>query len=168
MNMHLRQVEDLMADPNKAPWISKSDLQMELLDLSQVYADTAAKVDRVSDLLDRLPGWVGGREKARSEIQDGLKKTHTEMLATIKENTVPNPDVKNHVLILLGIVQVEAFALQVALWQESVTKTAKAQQRIADILYNWCTWLAYALFVLGVALALIGKLHGVGGVENES
>src|ERR1017187_7860226 len=49
MNMHLRQVQSALAAPQQAEVISKSNLQMELADLSQLYSDLASTVVRVDD-----------------------------------------------------------------------------------------------------------------------
>lgn len=165
MNLRLRQAQEALADPTKSEILSKSDMQMDLLDLSNLYSDLEANVARVSDLVDRLPRWVKNRERARTEMKTSLDKAHQAMLDAIARSKEPTLERKKRVGVLLGIIGVEIYALEVAEWQQSITKTAKALKTIADTLYDCCTWGAFALTIVGVVLAARGKLHGDDGAN---
>ena len=158
-NIHLRNLQRVLSDSTKANAISKHDLQMEILDLNHAYSDVAASVDRVSDLLNQLPSWVKGRQRAGSELKSRLERTRKNMEDSIRSNKIPDPEVKNHALLLLEIVRVMVFGIEVSAWQESVLKTARNLKRIADGMYKATTWLGWILFTLGVAIGLYGKLH---------
>jgi uncharacterized protein (DUF849 family) len=168
MSLQLRHMQEALVAPNANEVVSKAELQMDIADLSQAYADLAGTVDRVNNLLDKFPRWVRGREQAQKEMKASLDKAHEVMIDTITKNQVAKPDIKNHLMVLMGLLQVEIEALQVAGWQDSVTKHAKKLRDVADKLAEFCTWAAFALVAIGVILALIGKLHGYEVVEYET
>lgn len=160
-NIRLRQLQEALADPSKGEIVKQSDLQGDLADLSQSYSDLEANVERVSELIDRLPRWVRNLDRARTEIRENLDEAHRAMLdaESISKRT-DYPVVKKRIMVLLGIIHVDISALMVAEWEKSIMKTATVYKTITDILYEVCTWGALVLTIIGIVLAAKGKLHG--------
>lgn len=166
-NIRLRQLQYALIDPRQADVLTKGNLQEDLADLESVYAQLESAVSRVSDLEEHLPRWVKNRDKARAEMQDALQKAKTAKDDTIARTKSFDPDIKKRLFVLLGIAQVQIYAINVTLWEDSIMKTAKVYKRLSDWLIGLCTWGALALTVCGVFLAVRGKLAGYGEINYE-
>jgi hypothetical protein len=158
------QLAAALATPQKAPTISRVNLQTEVATLRQLCAQASKDVEDTSALLDKLPQRGEGarylREK-RDEIRQNLEKLQKESQKTVTTNLVPSPSWQNHVSVLLGILAVDVFELKVVLWDVDVASAAKRTKEAADKLYEFCTWLFYFLYAAGVGIALWGALLGI-------
>ncbi len=158
------QLAAALAAPQKAPAISKINLQTEVATLQQLCSEAAKDFDDTSARFDKLTQKGKGARRLRGkrdELRQDLEKLQKEVQETVTTNLVPTPSWENHVPVLLGIAAVGVFELKVVSWQFDVASEAKRAKEAADRLYNLCTWLFYSCYVLGVGLGLWGALLGI-------
>lgn len=164
------QLAAALATPQKAPAISKINLQSEVATLQQLCTEAAKDVDDISALLDKLPRrgedarYLHGK---RDEIRQDLEKLQNETQKNVTTSLVPTSSWQNHVSVLLGIVAVAVFELKVTSWEVEVASAAQRTKETADRLYRLCTWLFYSCYALGVGLGLWGALLGIEVTADE-
>ena len=66
--------------------VTLPDLRGEARDIDELYFAIAKHLDRVSDLLDTLPGSMDVLEQRRDQLKSDLEKLHTELEATKTTN----------------------------------------------------------------------------------
>lgn len=166
LQTQIKGLKDLLSKAGTTHDPSAYDVTTACANLSQAYSNAQTRVNRVSDLLDTLPMWLdkfpqgtkelrAARDKAKSELND----LGTKVQATIKENRVPKPDVKNYVVVMMEMVGVVVTELVGAMtWESQVEAAAAHVKKRADGLYILCTWLSYLFIVLGSLITIVSLI----------
>jgi aldehyde:ferredoxin oxidoreductase len=155
----LKLLSDQLTGPQTTGVLSKTSLVEETVELRGLYDSVATNVDRVSDVLETLPKEAKPLRVQREDVRKDLEKAHKHMEETIAQNTVAIPDAKNHALIILESVQVAIFGLTHEYWEKGVMESAKRWKKVLEARYLLCTWASYFLYVVGLVVAICGKLY---------
>ena len=159
LNQKLKQLSDELTSPKTAGILSTIRLLDETLEVRRLYDIVANNVARVSDVLETLPKEAKPLRVQRDDVRRDLEKVHKHMEEVIAQNTVPTPDARDHALIMLESVEVAAFGLTHDYWERGVMESAKRWKTVLEARYILCTWASYFLYIVGVVVAVAGKLY---------
>lgn len=160
-NLRLRRLRiELMGARIGGP-TAVGDLQSEVADTLNVYSTEESRFQRVSDMLDLLPGNTEPLKKRRDELKRQLEVLKDQIYENNKKSlTAKNPNIAADLLVVIGVVQVLVFDLDLIPLQTAVVESAKRVKAAAEDLYDRCAYAVWFFYAIGWLLGLGGSIYG--------
>jgi hypothetical protein len=162
MNMRVGQIQNQLAAARIGGTIQGRDLRDEITDTAQVLVNAEQRFDRVSNMLDKLPGNTEALKAKRDELGHNLADLKSEVADGIsKSQSAKNQGPMNHVLVIAEMLQVLVFDLKLVPLQAAVAQTAKRERDVDEALYDKCNYTYWILHLIGWGAMAIGVLYGI-------
>jgi len=160
MEMQLRQIHDSLSKQPIATPVSKMEISQEVAEGFQLEAQSEANLDRISELIDKLPPQsTAALRRVRDSDREQARKNKDELTANAKKLLVVNePTWKEHALAILPNITIYVFELQLVSLQSAAAEVTKRTEEHEQHLYSFYTGAFYTLNAIGFALALYGAL----------
>src|ERR1035437_1678792 len=161
LRLRLGQIQSLLAAARVGGTLPGSNLLQEVADTTEVLANAEQRFDRVSGILDKLPGHTealkANRDKLQHDLSD-LKKNVNDSLSKGLHAKEQGPI--NHVLVLVGLIQVLVLDIKLVPLQTAVVETARRAKERAAAAYDTCSYTFWTLHLIGWGIGLTGLIYG--------
>ncbi|MGA3049055.1 MAG: hypothetical protein ABSD67_20640 [Terracidiphilus sp.] len=167
MNMRLGEIQNQLAAARIGGTVQGRDLRDEISDTVQVLVNTEQRFDRVSKMLDKLPGNTEALKVKRDGLNHDLADLKNEVADGIsKSQSAKSQGPMNHILVLAEMLQVLVFDLKLLPLQMAVTETTKRVGDADEALYDKCNYTYWTLHLIGWGIMLIGVILGMKSPED--
>jgi hypothetical protein len=161
LDMRLRTIRNQIAGQRIGGTTSRSDIQDEVTDVFQVYAIEKQRFDRVSNMIDKLPGHTETLKAVRDQLGKKLENLNSDIQDTSTKNLVTkDPNVANEILEIIQLIKVLTFDIEFIPLQDAVAKSATNVKEAAQRRYDECSYTWWLLFILGWVLGFGGSIYG--------
>jgi hypothetical protein len=113
LNLRSRQLNLELTGARIGGPIATGDLQAEVVDTLKVFSAEESRFQRVSKMLDMLPGNTEPLKKQRDELKIKLSTLKNDINKNVTMSlTAKNPNIGADILVVFGVIQVLVFDLE--------------------------------------------------------